>query len=136
MAYEFKKLSDVEVVAEPTESANVLIEEDGVIKKVPKSTVGGSSSGGGNERTMFFSIENSGVWNVSAPDGLYEKLQNMFDNKACIDIIVYVFNSDRNDFTRLVSDCISKNGDNFEAWFDVYHLIVYNNGQMDLFYDD
>ena len=30
---EFKKLSDVEVVAEPTESANVLIEEDGEIKK-------------------------------------------------------------------------------------------------------
>lgn len=41
MAYEFKKLSDVEVVAEPTESANVLIEEDGVIKKAPKTAVGG-----------------------------------------------------------------------------------------------
>ena len=43
MAYEFKKLSDVEVVAEPTESANVLIEEDGVIKKAPKTAVGGGS---------------------------------------------------------------------------------------------
>jgi hypothetical protein len=38
---EFKKLSDVEVVAEPTESTNVLIEEDGVIKKAPKTAVGG-----------------------------------------------------------------------------------------------
>lgn len=38
---EFKRLSDVEVVAEPTESANVLIEEDGVIKKAPKTVVGG-----------------------------------------------------------------------------------------------
>lgn len=38
---EFKKLSDVEVVAEPSESANVLIEEDGVIKKAPKDEVGG-----------------------------------------------------------------------------------------------
>lgn len=38
---EFKKLSDVEVVAEPTESANVLIEENGVIKKAPKTAVGG-----------------------------------------------------------------------------------------------
>jgi hypothetical protein len=43
MAYEFKKLSDVEVTAEPTESANVLIEEDGVIKKTPKTAVGGAS---------------------------------------------------------------------------------------------
>lgn len=41
MAYEFKKLSAVEVVAEPTESANVLIEENGVIKKAPKTAVGG-----------------------------------------------------------------------------------------------
>lgn len=39
---EFKKLSDVEVVAEPAESANVLIEEDGVIKKAPKTAVGGA----------------------------------------------------------------------------------------------
>lgn len=39
---EFKRLSDVEVVTEPTESANVLIEEDGVIKKAPKTAVGGS----------------------------------------------------------------------------------------------
>ena len=47
MAYEFKKLSDVEVVAEPTESANVLIEEDGVIKKAPKTAVGGAGGAGG-----------------------------------------------------------------------------------------
>lgn len=44
MNYEFKKLSDVDVVAEPAESANVLIEENGVIKKAPKTAVGGSSS--------------------------------------------------------------------------------------------
>lgn len=43
---EFKRLSDVEVVAEPTESANVLIEEDGVIKKAPKTAVGGAGGGG------------------------------------------------------------------------------------------
>jgi hypothetical protein len=42
MAYNFKSIADVEVVAEPTESANVLIEENGVIKKAPKTAVGGS----------------------------------------------------------------------------------------------
>lgn len=41
---EFKKLSDVEVVAEPAESANVLIEENGVIKKAPKTAVGGGET--------------------------------------------------------------------------------------------
>lgn len=37
---DFKRLSDVEVVAEPAESANVLIEENGVIKKAPKDEFG------------------------------------------------------------------------------------------------
>ena len=41
MAYEFKKLSDVEIAETPSDTANVLIEEDGVIKKAPKSAVGG-----------------------------------------------------------------------------------------------
>ena len=39
MAYEFKKLSDVAVVDTPADTANVLIEEDGVIKKVSKDNV-------------------------------------------------------------------------------------------------
>ena len=41
MSYEFKSIADVEVVAEPGKSANVLIEENGVIKKAPKTAVGG-----------------------------------------------------------------------------------------------
>lgn len=44
MAFEFKKLSDVEVVVEPNESANVLIEENGIIKKAPKTAVGGAGN--------------------------------------------------------------------------------------------
>ena len=44
MAYEFTKLSDVEVVETPMDTANVLIEEDGIIKKAPKTAVGGSSN--------------------------------------------------------------------------------------------
>lgn len=49
---EFKRLSDVEVVAEPTESANVLIEENGVIKKAPKTAVGGA----GGEADLVFKV--------------------------------------------------------------------------------
>lgn len=39
MAYEFKKLSDVAAVETPADTANVLIEEGGVIKKVAKDNV-------------------------------------------------------------------------------------------------
>ena len=49
---EFKRLSDVEVVAEPAESANVLIEENGVIKKAPKTAVGGA----GGEPDMVITL--------------------------------------------------------------------------------
>ena len=37
MSYEFKRLSDVEVVKQPLSTANMLIEEEGVIKKAPIS---------------------------------------------------------------------------------------------------
>lgn len=40
MAYEFTKLSDVALTNEPATSANVLVEENGEIKKVPKSAIG------------------------------------------------------------------------------------------------
>lgn len=38
---EFKKLADVEIVTEPAETVNILIEENGIIKKAPKTIVGG-----------------------------------------------------------------------------------------------
>lgn len=59
---EFKRLSDVEVVAEPTESANVLIEENGVIKKVPKTTVGGG------EPDMVITLTGCAVWDIISTD--------------------------------------------------------------------
>ena len=55
MAYNFKSIADVEVVAEPAESANVLIEENGVIKKTPKTAVGGAG-GGGVEPDMVITL--------------------------------------------------------------------------------
>lgn len=55
MSYEFKKLSDVDIVETPSETANVLIEEDGVIKKAPKTAVGGGGSS--NEYDMIIQVK-------------------------------------------------------------------------------
>ena len=41
MAYNFKSIADVDIVEEPSEEAHVLIEEGGVIKKAPKTAIGG-----------------------------------------------------------------------------------------------
>lgn len=43
MAYGFKNLATVDAVTEAAESANVLIEENGKIKKVPKKQIGGGN---------------------------------------------------------------------------------------------
>jgi hypothetical protein len=45
MAYEFKKLSDVEALTEVPENATVLAEVNGAIKRIPGNGLGGSSSG-------------------------------------------------------------------------------------------
>ena len=41
MAYEFKKLGEVEALAEVTENATVLAEVDGSIKRIPSAGLGG-----------------------------------------------------------------------------------------------
>ena len=46
MATEFKKLSEVTALEEATETAHVLIEENGEIYRVPKTAVGGGNVGG------------------------------------------------------------------------------------------
>ena len=57
MSYNFKSIADVEVVETPTDKANVLIEENGVIKKAPKTAVGGASGNiGGEEFDMVIKI--------------------------------------------------------------------------------
>ena len=43
MSYNFKSIANVEIVETPTDKANVLIEENGVIKKAPKTAVGGAN---------------------------------------------------------------------------------------------
>lgn len=56
---EFRKLSDVEVVEAVSNAANVLIEENGVIKKAPKTAVGGV--GGGETPDMILIINTGGM---------------------------------------------------------------------------
>ena len=88
MAYNFKSIADVEVVAEPAESANVLIEENGVIKKAPKTAVGG---GGGSGECAYFvtylNIEDNPVY--AATDNLFQKIQEMIASGEMKDFNIY-----------------------------------------------
>lgn len=64
---EFKKLSAVEAVETVSETANVLIEENGVIKRAPKNEVGGSKA----EKELVYE------WNFSVDDEVYEIVENV-----------------------------------------------------------
>jgi hypothetical protein len=96
MAFEFKKLSDVEVVAEPLETANVLIEENGVIKRAPKNEIGAQADWAETDSSSPAFIKNKPVtgkeliyeWNFT-PDNttaeIYENvdidLSSLFEDK-------------------------------------------------------
>lgn len=70
MAYEFKKLSDVAAVKTPADTANVLIEEGGVIKKVAKKSVGETSDAIiGKIAAVDTAVEPSDTANVLLEDG-------------------------------------------------------------------
>lgn len=77
---EFKRLSDVEVVTEPSKSSNVLIEENGVIKKAPKTAVGGT------EADLVFKVGCTGnghpkylPQNMTKPTIISGSLENVID---------------------------------------------------------
>ena len=107
---EFKRLSDVEVVAEPAESANVLIEEDGVIKKAPKTAVGGAGGSGCN--TYFVvAVDTGGSSTRFVTKGIYEAVKNMLDNYVPIQIIVIT--NDGNECLYSIPRNIYRDGENF-----------------------
>ena len=80
MSYDFRRLSDVDVVAEPTETANVLIEEIGVIKKTPKTAIG--ASGGSEWDAVINHIGNdfSVIENYEYESGSYDSIKAKWDN--------------------------------------------------------
>lgn len=78
---EFKKLSEVEAVASVSDTASVLIEENGVIKRAPKDEIGGKlpsniGTGFGFDIVIFNDGENASVIH-----GDYADIKNKLDNK-------------------------------------------------------
>lgn len=76
MAYNFKSIADVDVVEELSEEAHVLIEEDGVIKRAPKTAVGGGE--------YVLDIEVIGSYDVDIDDIIAEYTIHKIDTFANI----------------------------------------------------
>lgn len=87
MAYNFKSIADVEVVEKPVDTANVLIEEDGVVKKAPMSAVGGA---GGGHWIML----NTADYTVTTSEGIYEALENFLTNFVPTRVDAFLYRHD------------------------------------------
>ena len=68
MAYEFKKLSEVEFVEKAGDAANILVEVDGEIKKTAKANTGGAEIL--NVQFVFDCTDDSSSCNVAFQDVL------------------------------------------------------------------
>lgn len=79
MAYEFKKLSDVNVIESTNENAHVLAEQDGKIVRIPASSVSSGLPSGGAPNQML----------VTDADGVV-KWENKFDYAAYSLPILYM----------------------------------------------
>ena len=87
----YKKIVDVDVLAEASESTNVLVEENGSLKKVPASAVGGS---GGNDYVIEFEMDWRPIWtgesssvSVSFPKEQFEDMKEKCQNGQYIKIL-------------------------------------------------
>lgn len=64
MAVEFKKLSEVEKIEELSDTASVLVEDGGEVKRVLKDAVGGGSGGGYDVIITYAHEEGSGSYDL------------------------------------------------------------------------
>ena len=122
MAVEFKKLAGVDTVETATDAANVLIEEDGVIKRVPKTEVGGS---GGSEPEVVIIDRSGGTEHIG---NVKRKMIDSLDNN-----VPTIFYLKLNDGIYLVS---SINPDGGQIYFSVvtYDASLSNQTVMTMMY--
>ena len=135
MTYNFKSIADVEVVTEPTESANVLIEENGIIKKAPKSAVGGGS---GEELFITFDSYNDDT--IAATEDLYNKIVEMYETGHFRNITLYQHNEHEDTVytytMRRIDKYDDEDGKRFLLECGSYAAWVHSNGNIQVEYYD
>lgn len=89
MALEFKKLSEVTAVEEISDAANLLVEDNGEIKRAPKTVIGGGIKG-----FIIFTQTASGY----SCNHTFGEVAEMFDNLTLNMVILVVARDGRYDF--------------------------------------
>lgn len=87
----YKKIIDVETVAEASEATNVLVEEAGSLKKIPSSKIGGGSS-----KTIIFKFHDN--WNIE-PNVTYEEFEELYNNGDIETMMVKSYNAEEDSYS-------------------------------------
>lgn len=135
MAYNFKSIADVEVVAEPTESANVLIEENGMIKKAPKTAVGGADD------AVFIHYDSDTDSVIAVTPNAFKVILDGFSN--CLGVAIFVLQRwNKQEFSMITCNGIYLGGNDDEhgryVRVDAEGLIIqlYEDGHIDNMWAD
>lgn len=80
----YKKITDVESVSSTTETMNVLVEDNGSLKKVPAANMGGGSGGSIGGIFVLTSITDSYGNTTYSANMTYEELRNAIANNGII----------------------------------------------------
>jgi hypothetical protein len=94
MALEFKKLSEVTVAEEVSDAANLLVEDNGEIKRISKKGIGGGSAGG----IVVFTYLGDEEWSCSHT---FTEFAEMYDNLTLNIVQIRVLSEDRYFFDRV-----------------------------------
>ena len=142
MAYNFKSIADVEVITEPAESANVLIEENGIIKKTPKSAIGGAGGAGGVGGLSIVYDGNNNNTILYASENLYETVMNALTSYQMPHISLYDVRYDEyaNEIYVSFVNRIRRNLNNSDGcialYFGSYNAYIYPDGRINVSYYD
>ena len=133
MAYEFKSIADVEVVEKPSDTANVLIEENGIVMKAPKAAVGGAGA-----ISIHYIFYNNGNDSVIVSEGAYDALENMRINKipTLLFIICWDNDNDRIDRIKFDTQFTKDESGSYEDWDGSYHCYIHPDNTAEYYYDD
>lgn len=129
MDYEFKDIATVDMVETVADTASVLIEEDGIIKRAPKSEVGG----GGTSTGLSIIYEDYTL--KYASDGIYTALLDILNNCIPVDINIWNRYVD-GDINKMFKKEISSI-DYYEDYIQIndtnaYYYIIRSNGDVEI----
>lgn len=139
MAYIFKSLADVEAVEMPIDTATVLIEEEGVIKKAPKTAFGDKNVGMGGLSIVYDKDNDYNI--LYASEDLYGTLMDALSSYQIPNVTLYsVSRSD--DLTDIYADCARRfryypeDDGHIYVEFGAFATNILSDGHIEVFYND